>query len=181
MQGAVEQEVTSETERVFFALWPDKETASQLAAWRDALQQQTQGRPTHPKDIHLTLAFLGDTPAADIERAILAAEKVSVPRLALHIDTPAYWKHNRIVWAGLQEIPAALNELVSTLRDALSQEKVNFDAKPFVPHITLVRNGRPFQNAELRPIDWRVDRFVLARSAQNEGSRYEIVREWTVD
>ncbi|HKY02461.1 MAG TPA: RNA 2',3'-cyclic phosphodiesterase [Burkholderiales bacterium] len=166
------------TERVFFALWPDEPTRLQLNIWRDTLYQQTQGRCTQTEDIHLTLAFLGDTSLADIDRAIVAAEQVAVPRLDLRIDMPAYWKHNRIVWAGLQEIPSPLNELVSTLREALSQAHVAFDAKPFVPHVTLIRNARDFQPIDLTSIDWRVDRFVLARSARGSASRYEIVRQW---
>ncbi len=83
-------------------------------------------------------------------------------------------------WAGVREPPPALDALVADLRAALVEAGIAFDPKPFVTHITLVRNARPdFELPVLEPIDWPVRGFVLVRSVTGrEGSAYEVIRRW---
>ncbi len=46
--------------RLFFAVWPPLAVAEALAAWARRLQRETGGRAVAAKNIHLTLAFLGE-------------------------------------------------------------------------------------------------------------------------
>lgn len=133
-----------------------------------------------PENIHLTLAFLGSTPAAALPAITAAAGKVTPRAFTLSVDEPGYWRHNQIAWAGVQKPPPELDALVADLRVALVDARVTFDPKPFVAHVTLVRKARPgFKMPHLQPIDWPVREFVLVRSvAGPEGSTYEVVQRW---
>jgi RNA 2',3'-cyclic 3'-phosphodiesterase len=174
MQGDARQ-------RVFFALWPDASTRKQLAYWRDRLHRSSGGRKIPEEDLHLTLAFMGDSAERDVARAIVAAEEVTPRRFDFLIDVPAYWKHNRIVWAGTQAIPDALSELTADLRRTLVRAGVRFDAKPFVPHITLLRDAADFHMADLPPIDWCVECFALVHSQSGVRPRYRVLRKWAAN
>lgn len=172
--------VAAETLRLFFALWPDPATRERLAEWTRAILRASGGRPMRPANLHLTLAFLGSTPAAALPAITAAAGKVAPRAFTLRIDEPGYWRHNQIAWAGVQEAPPQLDALVADLRAALVAARIAFDPKAFVAHLTLVRNARPgFRMPRLPPIDWPVREFVLVRSATGpEGSTYEVAERW---
>ncbi|HET7764087.1 MAG TPA: RNA 2',3'-cyclic phosphodiesterase [Burkholderiales bacterium] len=168
--------------RLFFALWPDEGVRAQLAHWSRELKALCGGRPTRAPNLHLTLAFLGTVEAgrvADVERAAGAVAPVAA---ALLLDRPGFWKSNRIAWAGASAPPAAIERLALDLRGALARAGIDFDAKPFATHVTLLRGARePSAMPALTPVRWEVDGFVLARSRLQAGAgRYEIVNAWQV-
>ena len=88
--------------RLFFALWPPRETAQALAAWAAEVQTGTGGKVTATENIHLTLAFLGD---ADPEAAIGAARRVKGRRHELPIETAKYVRRNEMVWVAPAAMP----------------------------------------------------------------------------
>lgn len=166
--------------RLFFALWPDGPTRSALAEWSRAIHCLSGGRATRPEMVHLTLAFLGDTDPATLP-AIEAAGACAWTRpFVLALDEAGFWSHNKIAWAGARTSPPELQTLVSGLRSALQAAGVRFDPKPFVPHLTLIRKGRPgFALPQLRPISWPVRDVVLVRSTLTRtGSEYSIHARW---
>jgi len=79
--------------RLFFALWPPRESAQALARWAAALQ----GKAIPAEKIHLTLAFLG---GVEPQKAIAAARQVRGEPFDLPLDTAKYWRDSHIVWAG---------------------------------------------------------------------------------
>lgn len=172
--------VAADRLRLFLALWPDDATRERLADWTRAIRRVSGGRAMRPENVHLTLAFLGGTAASARPAIDAAARRVTTAPFTLRIDEPGYWRHNRIAWAGVREPPVALDTLVADLRAALVDASIAFDPKPFVAHITLVRNARPgFELPALEPIDWPVRDFVLVRSVTGpEGSAYEVIRRW---
>jgi len=166
--------------RLFFALWPDDAVRARLAHWSRELHALCGGRTTLPGNLHVTLAFLGgveDARVAEVERA---AGEVAAPVASLVLDRPGYWKQNCIAWAGASVVPPKLEALVSELRGALARSQIRFDAKPFVSHVTLLRDARePKAMPALDPIPWNVDGFALVQSVTlPRGSRYEVRRSW---
>jgi 2'-5' RNA ligase len=159
--------------RYFFAVWPPPRTAASLERWAGALE----GRRTPAEKIHLTLAFLG---AVAPEKAALAARKVSGARHDIPIDRAGYWKHNRIVWAGPRETPAALKALVEALQLELFRAEYMLERRPYAAHVTLARGASPPR--ELPPVpkvEWPVSEFTLVSSRNSaEGSVYEIVERY---
>ena len=166
--------------RLFFALWPDDAVRARLAHWSRELHAVCGGRPMRAENLHLTLAFLGNVEDARVDEVERAAGEVELSAATLVLDTPGYWKHNRIAWAGASTVPAELETLVRELRAALANWRIRFDAKSFASHVTLLREARePPAIPELAPIEWRLSGFALVRSVTlPKGSRYEVLRSW---
>ena len=171
-------EPAAETVRLFFALWPPSELQGRLAAW--ANQAAGRGRAMRRENLHITLAFLGDTDAALVPQLIALAAGVRFDPVRLTLDRVAYWKHNRIIWCGAGEDPPALSALVSELRARLDSGGILYDRKPFVSHVTLVRNsaGLPAAPAWV-PLVWEAVDFALVSSTRVEGRvTYEVMRRF---
>jgi len=174
LNAAVPQQ--RDTIRLFFALWPDAQVRARLDGWAAALHADCGGRRMRAENLHLTLAFLGATGAARLEQLKHLAAQVSVTAFDLQIDQPGYWKHNRIAWAGASVIPEPLAALIADLRDELTAGGFRFDPKPFVPHVTLLREAREPQPLPQFPaIAWPVSGLALVRSVPGgQGVRYVV-------
>ena len=171
---------TSEVKRLFFAAWPAQELQAKLGEVAQELKRECGGRATAASNIHLTLAFMGDVERSRLARIESIAASIAARDFELLIEHVDYWQHNRIVWAGVDHCPEALQALVSDLGRALEPEGFRPERRPYVPHITLLRNARraPMASA-IAPIGWPVSRLALVESVRREGGRvYEVLREW---
>lgn len=181
--------------RVFFALWPDADTARRLAALAGRLRDQFGGRATRGETVHLTLAFVGEVPAESLAGLLQVGAAVAAEfappaqerRFAL--DRVGFWPHNRIAWVGPAEPPAALAELAERLLAALRARGHCLDKQRFAPHLTLVRRVRDKPDAAalaahaatLAGAEWDWNGFRLVRSRLSEtGSSYETIGEWAL-
>jgi RNA 2',3'-cyclic 3'-phosphodiesterase len=165
--------------RVFFALWPDPAVREALAALAQSCEAECGGRLTAPAKIHLTLFFVGEIGRAALTRLHDVADAITAAPFALVLTELGYWRHNRIVWAAAR-CPPALALLVSELTRELARLGLRGEERPYVPHVTLLRNARraPASNT-FSPIDWRAREFVLVESvAAHGGSRYEVIARW---
>jgi RNA 2',3'-cyclic 3'-phosphodiesterase len=158
--------------RLFFALWPPRETALALERWARPLD----GRCTPADKIHLTLAFLGEV---DEQKAIAAARCVQAPAFGLPVEQARYWGHNRIVWAGPRETPAALTRLADCLQLELYKESFILERRPFAAHVTLLRKAPAQTLPPLPGVAWPVQEFSLVGSLLGmHGSSYQIVERF---
>jgi RNA 2',3'-cyclic 3'-phosphodiesterase len=168
----------AETVRLFFALWPASDLQATLAAW--AKQAAGRGRAMRRENLHLTLAFLGATEAALVPDLIALAAGVRFAPIRLPLDRAGYWKHNRIIWCGAGEEPQALGALVEGLRARLDAAGIRYDPKPFVSHVTLVRDaaGLPAAPAWI-PLVWDARDFALVSSTRVEGRvTYQVMQRF---
>jgi RNA 2',3'-cyclic 3'-phosphodiesterase len=168
----------AETERLFFALWPASDLQAKLAAW--AKQAAGRGRAMRRENLHLTLAFLGATESALVPDLIALAAGVRFAPSRLPLDRVGYWKHNRIIWCGTHEEPQTLAALVGDLRSRLDAAGIRYDPKPFVSHVTLVRNaaGLPPEPA-WTPLVWEARALALVRSTRVEGRvAYQVLQRF---
>ena len=166
--------------RVFFALWPESGVQSSLHRHAGELHRQLGGKLTRQESIHLTLVFLGDVALDRLDEARAAGARAGFEPFNLNIETAGCWTHNRIAWLAPLATPAPLLALVNGLEAALNQAGFNFDVRPYAPHITVLRKARcRSMDATLTPVEWRVQDFVLVRSAlDSAGSRYRIIGRW---
>lgn len=167
--------------RLFFAAWPGRDLQEALGGIALDLQRECGGRAVPARNIHLTLVFLGDVERDRLGRFQDIAAAIPAPRaMELSVDRVGYWGHNRIVWAGVNDCPAALPELVSRLEQALLPEGIRPERRPYVPHVTLLRNAlRAPAVAGLAAIAWRIARFSLLESVPRErGRTYEVLQDW---
>ena len=166
--------------RLFFALWPEASVQAALGQLAREAQTHCAGRAIVQENIHLTLFFVGAFERARVESLERAAASVRAGLFSLVLDRLGYWRHNHIVWAGARECPAELAKLASALSAALAQVGVQGEDRPYVPHVTLLRNAerRP-PPTTIQPCMWRVSDFVLMESVPVSGGvRYQALATW---
>jgi 2'-5' RNA ligase len=167
--------------RVFFALWPQVTIQRQLHAVAKEYQAKCNARVMRADTLHMTLQFIGNIKRSQLPKLISAAENVSSsPPFKLELNTLSFWKHNRIGYATLATIEPALETLAATLQHALANAGYIADNAKFSPHVTLLRNvEHALQMQDFPAIEWRVDSFVLVESEITEkGAHYKILKEW---
>lgn len=147
------------TKRLFAGITFSDEAADALVANQASLAAHLQtGRMSARENLHLTLAFLGDVDA-DVERRV--REAVSLTALAGHPMELALGKlgffdhHGRLViWRGLTP-GKGFDDLVALqarLVRELASRGIALDARPYRPHVTLVRNARLADEAAADPL-----------------------------
>jgi RNA 2',3'-cyclic 3'-phosphodiesterase len=160
--------------RLFFAVWPPRETAVALERWAQGLE----GRRTPAERIHLTLAFLGEV---DEAKARAAARRVQADGFRLPLEEARYWGHNQIVWAGPRELPRQLAHLAEQLQLELYKESFILERRPFAAHVTLLRKAPAQPLPALPQVEWPVREFCLVSSSLTMASTaYQNVEHFTL-
>lgn len=170
-----------ERARVFFALWPDVDTAQTLHGLAESARPRFGGRAMRRDTLHLTLAFIGGVPRVRIPELLQIGASVAPRAIDLSLDVLGEWARKHIVWAGPQTVPEPLAALAADLQSALLDAGFVLEARPFVPHVTLLRNAAcatrrmPLEQA----VRWHADGFVLVESRLlPSGARYEVLGRW---
>ncbi|GEM_PF-1460827 len=132
--------------RLFIALPLPEEVRRRLAGEARTLPERFF-RPLKEENLHLTLAFLGDTPdparetVEEVmgETAAAFAERFPDPVTA-EIGGPGAFPHPgspRVVWMGLARGAGEAGVLAEALGKGLRRAGLRFDGKPFAAHITI--------------------------------------------
>ena len=170
-----------DTLRLFFALWPDDATRTALNHTGKWLHKHWDGRRMRADTLHLTLAFLGRIPVAQLDALTASVDAIEAQAFELKLDQPGHWQHNRVGWLGPSQPPPQLGELVSALNAAIQQSGIAFDARPHVPHVTLLRNTAGGGLPACEPVGWSVRDFVLVSSRiEEDGANYNVIRRWSL-
>lgn len=171
---------TDDTARLFFAAWPTPEVQRALHDLAQQFQHECGGRAVPAHNIHLTLAFLGNVPRARLQELEALAAVVTGRACVLAVDSVDYWRHNRILWAGVTHCPDVLPALADTLAGRLRGVGFKLDDRSYVPHVTLLRDARRAPaGAAVVPISWAVNDFVLIESVERgRGRAYEVRSRW---
>lgn len=166
--------------RLFFALWPHRMLAQKCHQLAGRVRQECGGRVMRAETMHMTLLFLGDTPAERLERLMAAAQEVHGQTFEMHLDEVRGWRHNAIVYAAPSTYPASLAGLAADLRERVEAAGFHFDTKAFKPHVTLLRHAERMPDVQHAvALSWRVEKFVLVQSVPEAGRmRYDIIGRW---
>jgi 2'-5' RNA ligase len=168
-----------ETRRLFFALWPDAAVQTALGQLAEACVEHSGGRPVAAEKVHLTLVFLGELGAQDVDKINAVASAAAAEQFTLMLDRLGYWPRNRVLWVGCQMTPPALGRLVGSLRLGLREAGFAVESRAFQAHLTLARKARRAPRQVMQPIRWPVSDFCLVRSRlEPEGSHYEVLQRW---
>jgi len=157
--------------KLFFALWPDEQVRLALAR----LQQEVHGRLVARDKLHLTMAFLGQQPAATLPLLLDILHRVAMPAMRLEVDCYGYFKRPRIAWAGMQAPPPALLAAQAELMEKLAAAGLPPSTHgEFKPHITLAREAEEAPPAFTgAPVTWQVRELALVESLPD--GRYQPV------
>jgi 2'-5' RNA ligase len=168
--------------RLFFALWPPRQTAAALRRVAEALPSDGRARLVPARNLHVTLAFLGRTAEARVADAVAAARSVECPAFAMKVDRLGYWSRGHVLWAGPRTAPPGLAALAEALKRALGRAGFECDERLFAAHVTLARKaGRPGRLPRLPAARWNVTEFALVESTPTTaGSRYDTLERFAL-
>ncbi len=139
-------------------------------------------RATHPLDLHLTLRFLGPMSAEALAGAERAADMLAAGPVPVRIDRVGHFARSRVIWCGPASPSPDLLHLADRLEQALQDQGVAPETRPFRPHITLARQvGHPPPRAAVHwrdPVEWTARELTLAAGRQGQVPRYVLRRRW---
>ncbi len=157
--------------RYFIALRPSARARRALEQRAGALARRFGGKPLLAHDLHLTTAFIGPAPISIETSLRLAVAGIPEPQTLSFERINAFGR--RLLWTGPVECPDWLAAQVGLLRAALKARQIDFDQRPFIPHLTLVRGARPVTseaidliNRDFEPIPALGMRLAIGTSAR---------------
>jgi 2'-5' RNA ligase len=168
----------SERLRLFCALQLADDTVACLAAWQAA--NLTRGRIVPPENLHVTLAFLGNRPAGEVQAIAAELREASAGAGPIVLRPLRYRETRSVGMVVLEDVGGAATRLAGDVQERLERLGVYVrERRPWLPHVTVLR----FQSREgLAPetpntCSIHVVRSALYRSVLGAGgARYEIVK-----
>jgi 2'-5' RNA ligase len=137
--------------------------------------QVPAARPMQARNLHLTLAFIGELDSAAATRLAPSIDDLMLQPLDWTVDCLGWFPRARVAWAG-GPTNLVLEASVSAVRAQLDALGVVYDRKAFVAHVTLFRDVRAFacRGPLAEPISWRTEHIALYAAARDErGPVYE--------
>jgi 2'-5' RNA ligase len=133
--------------RLFIALAVPPEVRREIARAQDQLRRRSPPgavRWTQPEQFHVTLKFLGDVPAAEVEalNTAVAAACAGFPALKLCARGVGFFPNAdrpRVLWAGAEDDGGRLAGLHRRLEEAVGRFAPPEKPERFSGHITLGR------------------------------------------
>jgi 2'-5' RNA ligase len=163
--------------RLFFAIFPDRETSERIATLAASLQREHQlkGSPLRTDRFHITLHHLGDhsTLRTDIvEQATRAAEKITARRFPVVFDRAMSFSRKFGDRPFVLRGGTGLDDLIA-FRDSLSLalQEVDLDYyanSTFTPHVTLLYDKTSVAERSVDTIEWTTSELVLVHSLIGE-------------
>jgi 2'-5' RNA ligase len=168
--------------RLFVALDLPAPARAALASFRSAAADPEFWRPVPDEALHLTLAFLGHRPEADVSAIldVLRSAPMHAPRLALGRALALPPKRPRVLTAEVEDPHGSLRALQRAVSEGLAARRLYTpEARPYRPHATVARL-RPDAKAgrvalpDPEPLEFRGEALTLYESRlRREGARYE--------
>lgn len=181
------------SQRLFFALWPDENTLDALRSAAPVWLSTWSGRALLPRDLHITLCFLGAVAHAEIPGLCERAAALRAAPFELRLDRLQYWRGSRSLVLTGEQVPAAGRLLAAQLLQLARDAGLAPADNTWRPHLTLMRSvkappgdaGAPAPQV-LAPMTLRATRFYLAQShelgaatlAASEPPRYQQIAHW---
>ncbi|MBR3235437.1 MAG: RNA 2',3'-cyclic phosphodiesterase [Atopobiaceae bacterium] len=108
-----------------------------------SLRDCVRGRFVAPDSFHVTLAFLGEVPQAQVVLAQEALDEACELQPPIEVALGALGSFGRprksTLWQGFARGVDELGGLAGDVREALLTRGLTYDSAAFVPHVTLMR------------------------------------------
>jgi 2'-5' RNA ligase len=131
--------------RLFIAINFSDEVKNQLLKIQEQLKSQSsRGNFTRSENLHLTLAFLGETPETQLEKLYDILEGIQSPAFAIPFNRTGCFTHSKkeLWWIGATKDSSGLPLLRAVHEQLLSrllEKGFSADTRPFNAHITMGR------------------------------------------
>ncbi len=171
--------------RLFLAINFDPQTKERILVVQRRLKELGRGSFSHPDNLHLTLAFLGEVAPGRVSAIREAMDGLTVPAMRLTFSHAGRFRREGgdIWWLGL-EPNQPLARLQKELSGSLRGKGFALENRPFSPHITLARQVTLQQNIDPdslleAPFTAKADTVSLMLS-ERIGSRLTYTRQYAV-
>jgi 2'-5' RNA ligase len=154
--------------RLFVQVRPSQQAVTHL------LEHLASARTSNPAQWHVTLAFLGDVPAAEPLYDGLAAVAAAHEPFSLRLAGGGRFGR-RATWAGIGGDAARLHALAEHVQDACRAAGVALDDRPYRPHLTVGRVD-PRALSSYEGPSWQVSRIELVHSVLGERAVHTVLR-----
>jgi 2'-5' RNA ligase len=166
----MEQNATSSSGRLFFAVLPDADTAARIHRLAHVLKcaHKFDRKTIEPQLLHVSLFFLGEPSEPIVRIAREAAAEVRMQPFQLWFDRSASFLgrpgSRPFVLVGDEGVER-LRSFRRALGSALAGRGLRRLAKrDFTPHVTVLYADRNVEEHPIEPIGWTVNEFVLIHS-----------------
>jgi 2'-5' RNA ligase len=166
--------------RLFLGLSLPADAVEQLVAWQ---ARELDGRVVPPENLHVTLAFLGSRPAAELPgvlRVLGAAAAVADPP---RLEVDRYRETRSVGMLVLRDPTGAASDLARRLHADLERLGVyRPEARPWLPHLTVLRfRERPRLRPRLPDLGWvSSDAAAFLSRLHPSGARYEVLESFSL-
>jgi 2'-5' RNA ligase len=167
------------TKRIFFALWPDDRQRDRLRDVISPLAKLVEGQVVYRGNWHVTTAFIGSFPEADIPGLLARAAEIPFEPFRLRFDRVEFWPRPKVASLVAPTVPAELQCLVDAQNALLTDFGVTVEDRTYRPHITVVRRARPFETQRLAQpavVEWSGVQLVESVS-QPGGATYHPLKQ----
>jgi len=129
-------------------------------------RQGVRGTFTRPDNLHMTLAFIGET--SQLKEIQAAVREVDVS--PFEISPGGLGRFRDILWLGITG-EQEMQRLANALRKSLTAHAIAYDEKPFKAHITLVRriHGTELPKIDISPVRMTVSHISVMKSERING------------
>ena len=145
-----------------------------------------EGKKTEPKNLHLTLKFLGEIDNEKVGEVKEKLREVKFKEFETKIDYIGFFDNKKygVVWMHLPNCEKIQKEVDKKLSSLFEKER------RFMSHLTIARVKRiqnknyflgELKKIKIKPIKFRIDRFVLKKSTlMQKGPVYETLEEYVL-
>jgi 2'-5' RNA ligase len=137
--------------RLFVALEPNSKVVANLTELIRRLGPVAPIQWVHPRNVHLPLKYIGDTPTKGVDAVIQALSTVEITTaLSIPLAGLGFFPtvgEPRVFWVGAENT-SALRQLATGVDTILQPLGVVPEVRPFQPHLTLgrVMEGHPLDD-----------------------------------
>lgn len=148
-----------------------------------------------PKNLHLTLKFLGDVDEKRIQDVILALEHALKEREKLTMSLRDFgvfpdFKKPRVIWIGIEKGKEDLIRIQDEIQEELFKVGFSKEERGFSPHLTIARVKSPrgiekltgqIKDVNFESEEIRVEEVILMKSQLHpQGAIYTPIRTFTL-
>jgi 2'-5' RNA ligase len=167
--------------RLFLALRLPDDVLDAFVAWQ-AAALHGDVRVVARDHLHLTLAFLGHRPAAELEAVVAALRRAAAPARDYRLRVERYRETRSVAMVVLTEVGGGATALAEDVQARLEVLGVyRREGRPWLPHVTVARfRERPRLRPPLEALRTHVpivpsDAAAYLSSPGRNGARYDVL------
>lgn len=179
-----------QTDRLFFAVYPDIQTAQRIVQLARAVRaaHAMRGNPLHADRAHVTLHHLGDhagLPEKLIANASDVAARMAAAPFEVSFDCVASFpgrarKRPCVLRSADEPSNAPLVAFQGALGERLRAAGLGrYVERRFTPHVTLLYDERTLAPEPVGPVGWSVRAFALVHSLIGRGE-HRVLGRWAL-